>query len=119
MLRLYDVFDGGENPDDESNLVIVAKTAKEAKKIGASDLLSEGVDYTDIKVKWRKEFNIPSNFKKGLLTNQFSHIELLKKKVFSYIWVECPKCNKDTTFNDDPIDKEANTCSCGYNIYEE
>jgi hypothetical protein len=78
--------------NDRGNVAIVANNAKDAKRYAYSEFLDESPEWTEVRVKWKRDYDA-SNKPIGVLNDT---IELIKEGIFAYAWnVNCPICGSD------------------------
>jgi hypothetical protein len=77
------------DPDECEGYSIVAKTAKEAKKLAWKSGL-DLYDWIDIRVLWQRDIDV-SGFKEGHIMEP---LEGLKLGCYSWVEEECPICKK-------------------------
>lgn len=85
-MRGYFVHDVNE----EYGIAIVARTAREAKKIGAEHLDFD--EYTDLRVNWQKEADVS-----GLLVGRVDNIEALHRGLYGWAYTTCEICGKSNS----------------------
>lgn len=87
MRRLYV---GSYDADhDLGSAIIIASSAKEAKKLAMSYFCDEGPEWIDIRIKWMKGVDI-NGLPDGINTD---FVELMKREIISSCWgFPCPIC---------------------------
>lgn len=90
MLRMYI---GELDKDHEAgNAIIIASSAKEAKKLAFSYFQDEDPEWTDVSVKWKRNANI-DGLEPGI---QHDWIELIRRDIISNcLGFPCPICGVD------------------------
>jgi hypothetical protein len=81
------------DPDECEGFAIVAKTARDAKKLAWKSKTNIGLfDWIDIRVIWQRGTDV-SGFKEG---HVLEPLEGLKLGCYSWVEEECPICKKET-----------------------
>lgn len=90
MMRMY--IGELDTDHDAGNAIIIAPSAKEAKKLAFSYFQDEDPEWTEVSVKWKRGANI-DGLNPGI---QHDWIELIRRDIISNCWgVQCPICGKD------------------------
>lgn len=97
--RAYQVFDA---TDDQYCVPVVARNAREAKKMAFGSDIFTDTEFTDLRVTWLKKGNV-EGLDYGRYDADGNAIDLLKRGLFDYvIGVDCPRCGCEGNVHYEP-----------------